>query len=602
MCGIFGILGRSCDTAIKACLQQSRNRGPNDNGIYKDEENLVVLGHTRLSIIDLSNYAHQPMADKNQEYILSFNGEIYNFRELRQQLEKLGHKFLTDSDTEVVLHSYIEWGEDCVKFFRGMFAFCIYDKKKRELFLSRDRFGIKPLIYTFQNGQFIFSSELKPLLKSGLILRKLSKKAVSDYFRYGAVRQPNTIFENVFCLMPGHSMRVDLEQKQIITNYYNLIDEAAKAPRFDNYEDAVKALRTELEIATKYHMVADVEVGAFLSGGIDSTACVSLMKQFSNKSINTYSVGFAQKVNVIDEVEYAEKTAKKLGTNHFSIRINEHYVNEIFDGFLQNIDQPTIDGINTYIVSRETAKELKVAISGLGGDELFAGYPHFKNIKINSGKKQNLLSKLGLRINNIRSNKFTHHFRYVGTDAETALAHQRMLNVSLEKILKNPFPSYEINFVEELSLIQNISKAEVDGYLLSTLLRDCDNLSMANSLEVRPVLLDHKLAELSFSIEDDYKIHSGRQKAIFIDAVKDLIPEEVWRRKKAGFEMPFASWMNGILNDRFAQVAHLPETKSIFHDEFLSNLHERINQKSLKDKDWLYFIFLSWFDLNEVEI
>ena len=532
-----------------------------------------------------------------------FNGEVYNYKELKKGLESLGYEFKTNSDTEVVLKAYIEWKEKCVEKFRGMFAFCIYDKKEEKLFLARDRFGIKPLIYGFIDNQFIFTSELKPILKSSIFPKKLNYKAVESYFKYGSIKQPDTILKDFYFLMPSHFMVVDiktLNQKKV--KYYDLVEKAFSYPKIDDYNEAVKVTREYLEEATKYHLVADVDVGAFLSGGVDSTAVVALMKKYTSKTINTFSIGFKNKTSVIDETEIASRSAKYLGTNHHNIKIDDAYVLNIFDDFIDSIDQPTIDGINTFIVSLETAKKVKVALSGLGGDEVFAGYPHFKTIKKYSSQKKGLISIIGEKLNAIRPNRFTNKYKLVGLNEEIAINIQRMINNDLNKILKTSEIQNEILLYENLSSIQKISKHEIDNYMLNTLLRDTDVLSMAHSLELRPVLLDHKLVEFVFSLEDDFKIKDGILKSIFIDSVKDIIPNEVWQRKKTGFEMPFAEWMNGKLNNKFKEVIENKKANIIFNDRFLNLLRKRLEDKKLKRNDWMYFIFLSWLYRMEIEI
>lgn len=600
MCSIYGTIGKNYKKIESIFSKNLHHRGPDDSGVYYEDSKNLALGHTRLSIIDLSNHAHQPMCE--EKYSLVFNGEIYNYKEIREELKKLGYMFTTSSDTEVVLKSYMEWKEKCVSHFRGMFSFCIYDKEKEELFLARDRFGIKPLIYTFLDEQFLFSSELKPFLESNIVTKQLSHKAISDYFRYGSVKQPRTMLEGVYYLLPGHSMKVKLDKSYEIVKYYDYVVESKKIPKIENYDEAVKTVREELEIATSYHMVADVEVGAFLSGGVDSTAVVAMMKKYSNKQINTFSLGFKHKTNVEDETDIATRSAKYLGCKHHNIKIDDNYVVNIFDDFIGSIDQPSIDGINTYIVSLETAKEMKVALSGLGGDEIFAGYPHFETIKEYSSQKRGLMSTVGEKLNSIRPNRFTNKYRFIGIDEEIAMNKQRTINNNLNKILKTSTIQDKVLLYDDLSSIQKISKSEIDDYMLNTLLRDNDVLSMAHSLEVRPILLDHKLVELAFSLEDGFKVRDGMLKSVFIESVKDIIPKEVWQRKKTGFEMPFASWMNGGLNDKFVNVLKNSKAKDIFQAEYLDSLKQRAKSKSLKRVDWMSFVFLNWLDKYEVEI
>ena len=601
MCSIYGAIGKNYKNIEKTFSKELHHRGPDDQGIYYDDKNNISLGHTRLSIIDISNHAHQPMGD--DKYILVFNGEIYNYQDIKKELQNFGHSFSTNSDTEVVLKSYIQWGDECVKHFRGMFSFCIYDIQKEELFLARDRFGIKPLLYTFLDDQFLFSSELKPFLNSNFIPKKLNINSLNDYFTYGSVKQPKTILDGIFQLMPGHSIKVKLDKSYEITKYYDYVQESSRLPKIESYSEAVIKVREELEIATQYHMVADVEVGAFLSGGVDSTAVVAMMKHYSDKQINTFSLGFKHKTNVEDETDIAKRSAKYLGCKHHSIKIDDDYVVSIFDDYIDSIDQPSIDGINTYIVSLETAKEVKVALSGLGGDEIFAGYPHFKTISEYSNQEKGLTSFLGQKLNKIRPNRFTNKYEFIGLEEEVSIEKQRIINKDLTKILINN-SKLKINNskLNKLSSIQKISTNEIENYMLNTLLRDNDILSMAHSLEVRPILLDHKLVELAFSLKDDFKVRDGFLKSIFVDSVKDLIPSEVWQRKKTGFEMPFTAWMNDGLNDKFKRVLNSDKAESIFVKDYVNALKSRVNEKKVKRNDWMSFVFLCWLERYEVEI
>ena len=453
MCSIYGSIGCNYKYLENTFSNNLHHRGPDSRSFFSDNYRMISLGHTRLSIIDLSCESQQPMFSECEKYVLVYNGEVYNYLELRNELMLKGYNFKTSSDSEVVLKSYIEYGVDCVKKFRGMFAFCIYDKIKNQMYLARDRFGIKPLIYTFLNNQFVFTSELKPLLKSNIISKRLSQIALDQYFKYGSVSQPNTILEGVYQLMPGHRMVVNLDKTYFIECYYNLITESSKLSKCNDYAEAVDQVRCGLEEATAYHMVADVNVGAFLSGGIDSTAVVALMKKHSSEKISTFSVGFKGKTNVDDETDIASRTAKHLGCDHTSIKIDNNYIENIFDNFIQSLDQPSFDGINTYIVSLETSKQLKVSISGLGGDEIFAGYPHFEMISKYSKRNKNIISYFGDKINKIRSNRFTNKYKFIGVDEYVALDELRT------------FTNYN-----------NLGKTEIR-----------DNLINSNSLNLSPV-------------------------------------------------------------------------------------------------------------------
>ncbi len=602
MCGIFGVIGTDYKQVDKYLVQTLSHRGPDDSGVFFDHNNNISIAHVRLSIIDLSNHAHQPMLSASENYVLSFNGEIYNYLEIKEELMSLGINFKTHSDTEVLLQSYIYWGQKCLHKLRGMFAFCIYDKFKKELFLARDRLGIKPLIYSVNDQNFIFSSELNPLIQSGLVSKTLSKDSISDYFQFGSIKQEKTIFEDAYHLLPGHFMRVNLDRKVSIERYYDYVKESDKVTPIDSYQDACKQIRKELEKATQYHMVGDVEVGAFLSGGVDSTAVVALMKQYTDSKITTFSLGFKHRTSIEDETPIASRTAEKLGCSHNSILIDGKYVKAIFNQFIEQLDQPSIDGINTFIISHETSKQMKVALSGLGGDEIFAGYQHFSTIKKYANTRKRSVHSLLKYLNNTRPNRFTDKYKFAGLSAEEAVYKQRKINHSLNKVLKHSNGCIPPIEYPSLSQIQRISKSEIDEYMLNTLLRDNDVLSMAHSLEVRPVLLDHKLVEMAFSLPDDFKIRGASLKSVFVDSVKDIIPQEVWQRKKTGFEMPFAEWMNDCLNGRFREVLNLNLANELFVPEYLEKLKARVSNYKAQRQDWVPFIFLAWADKKQVSL
>jgi asparagine synthase (glutamine-hydrolysing) len=316
------------------------------------------------------------------------------------------------------------------------------------------------------------------------------------------------------------------------------------------------------------------------------------MNRHVSKPINTFSVGFACRTEVDDERSVAANTAKFLGTEHHEIVLDDVYIAEIFDEFIASLDQPSIDGINTYIVSKETSKSLKVALSGLGGDEIFAGYPHFMKIMHASTRKRGELSRFGSWLHSLRPNRFTVQFAINGLAPEKAMLKMRSLRQdSCHETTELP---------KTLSTIQRVSKTEIDHYMLNTLLRDNDVLSMAHSLEVRPILLDHKLVELAFSLPDNFKVRKGRLKSVFVDAVKDIIPEEVWRHKKKGFEMPFATWMNGVLNAKVQQVAENAQSTKFVESSNMEKFLHRAKNRKLKRKDWLTFVFFAWVENNGV--
>ncbi len=576
------------------------HRGPDGSGVYRDDNNHLTLGHSRLSIIDLSAVADQPMLDESEHFALVFNGEIYNYQEIRSELEVAGYRFKTHSDTEVLLHAYRYYGKDCLTRLRGMFAFALFDKQKGKLFIARDRFGIKPLFYSFSGGRFVFASEVTPIVTSGMVPKVVSAESLDDYFLYGGIQQPRTIYKDVFALMPASYMELDVKTLKYSTGvYYSYITEARKLNYGSlSYAEAVQLVRNKLEEATRYHLVADVEVGAFLSGGIDSTAVVALMSKYASKPIRTFSVGFASKTEVEDETGIARQSAEFLRSNHTDVIVSESQVPGFFENFTTSLDQPSVDGFNTYIVSAAAARDVKVVLSGLGGDEIFAGYSHFERILQDIGKTPNLIQKLQQYVHGIRPTRFTADVAHYGRHPFEATVTQRgQLAYAIKRgLLRKPAKRVLPLPENDLSVLQYVSQAELDHYLLNTLLRDSDVMSMAHGLECRPVLLDHVLVETALALPDEYKIRNGMKKAIFVDAVKDLIPAQVYQRKKSGFEMPLGSWMNNQLRSFALDALNSDIARELFTKEYLASQTRAGSTGALKRGFWQTLILLRWFN------
>ncbi|HYO76431.1 MAG TPA: asparagine synthase (glutamine-hydrolyzing), partial [Thermoanaerobaculia bacterium] len=406
MCGIAGVAGVDSPDIAMAMSGAIAHRGPDDQGTFFDPDARVALAHRRLSIIDVSACGHQPMSYADGRYHIVFNGEIYNFEALRTELESLGHRFTSRSDTEVVLAAYAQWGARCVSRLRGMFAFAIHDRDARGegdpvLFLARDRLGIKPLYFTSHNGRFAFASELKAFLAAALVAPRLDLQSLWFYLSLGSVPQPRTALSGVQALVPGCTMHVRRDGSFNIERYWDLADASRRWDAEVRGIDARAAsakLRELLEEATRLHMIADVPVGAFLSGGLDSTAVVGLMSRASGTRVRTFSVGFADDRSVADERPLARLAAERFGAEHTEIAVSGRDVAARFDDLVTAIDQPSLDGTNTFIVSQAVAQSLKVALSGLGGDELLAGYPHFRRMQ----RATKWDAALGARRNSLR--------------------------------------------------------------------------------------------------------------------------------------------------------------------------------------------------------
>ncbi|MEP0860862.1 MAG: asparagine synthase (glutamine-hydrolyzing) [Ignavibacterium sp.] len=633
MCGIFGVLNtkeKIDEGRVLAARDLLAHRRPDDAGVYfslgnhrsfanaQDDNTggpFVALAHRRLSIIDLSPAAHQPMISDDGRYVIIFNGEIYNFEELMKEVgsrqSAVGNKFKSHSDTEVILKLFASEGHKCLNKLRGMFAFAIWDEKEKTLFAARDRFGIKPFYYYFNesdlpNGlsadkagevSFIFSSEIKAIkhYKGNL---SLNNDALDAFLRTGSVPAPMTIYNEVAALLPGHWMEIDCHPERSrrisINNYWKFSDlfkeSSVYSPQSSNdkifdpsklsieqskfsikksksvYDsNAKKKVREALLDTIKAHMVADVEVGAFLSGGIDSTAIVSLMRQVGQEKIKTVSVVFPD--NKLDESRYARIAAKKYNTEHIEVPIYEKDLIEDFEKIMSVMDQPTIDGINTYFVSKAAKQAgLKVVLSGLGGDELFGGYPSFNLIPKYQRIKNLPLVKIFMKAaapllkNRLPAKAIEYMKNPDEPNAEYKLVRGLFTKAELNTLGWNhstmhPY-SHAMGLNEEAWMhekegrhgLVKVSYLESCFYMRNQLLRDSDVFSMAHSLELRVPFVDHKLYAAVLPYLDD-AYDKKFPKKMLVEAVGDL-PDEIVHRPKMGFTFPFEDWiMNGQLKD-----------------------------------------------------
>lgn len=564
MCGITGITGiREKDSAAAIIGRMNKaiaHRGPDDSGIWLNEG--IALAQRRLSIIDLSTAGHQPMLNASGNLVLVFNGEIYNFRELKATLSE--YPFKTQTDTEVILAAYERWGRDCVKHFNGMFAFAIWNKATKELFIARDRIGIKPLYYYQHEGSLLFSSELRGLLQSGLVPKKLNREGVVDYLRYQTVHAPATIVEGVQMLMPGHYM-VLKEGRLSIKEYWKLVKNRSSGPLEEkSYAQVKKDVYRLLQNAVEQRLVADVPFGAFLSGGIDSSIIVGLMSQVASQKVKTFSVTFEEAQ--FSEAKYACLIAKKFNTDHTEIELQPHAFLELIPHALRAMDHPSGDGPNTYVVSKVTKEAgITMALSGLGGDEAFAGYEVFKRIPLL--QRYSWLAAVPLPLRNAAGQSLLKIKPSVATAKVAALlglpqwqleniyplTRQVLDDRLIGCLLKtNGLPANRVQqIIEEegfsdgagsAELLSRISVAEMKSYMLNTLLRDADQMSMAHALEVRVPFLDHNLLEYVLNLPDHMK-QPLTPKKLLTDSVGDLIPAEIIHRPKMGFTLPWEQWL-----------------------------------------------------------
>ena len=554
MCGIAGIWqGADNVPAVSSMIAAMDHRGPDDRGLFHDAQ--IVLGMTRLAIIDLSPEAHQPMANPDGTVWIVYNGEVYNFESERRLLETHGYTFASSSDTEVVLRMYEHYGDDFLLRLRGMFALAIYDRRRgpgrERLLLARDYFGIKPLLYARNGNRLIFASEIKALLASGLVPPEIDPDGLRLLLTYGHVLQPHTILRGVKMLPPSHYLVIEAEREEL-RRYWSLHLNEYPELRNRPYEELVIEMSAVLKESLRVHLVSDVPVGAFLSGGVDSSLLTALMTQWAGKHVKTFSVGFGPEGAEFDEGDQARKVAEFLGTQHTSVIVRGEEVRDRIQHIALSLDQPSMDGVNTYFVARVASEAVKVVISGVGSDELFAGYSWFINMLLRRGHENSGFLK---NYNAVQNPNFT--------PDETA----RILHPEIRQQAQTG-RSYECDqkHFDQLSAgstIERVSGLTLNGYMSNQLLRDIDSVSMAHSLEVRVPYVDRVVTDIALSLPDYAKLNDSSQldvsgshsyrtngvKRIILDVARPLLPRDFDLQPKRGFLLPFDAWMRGPLSD-----------------------------------------------------
>lgn len=623
MCGIAGIVGftnaPSPDTAIRRMTDAMAHRGPDATGFFS--EGPVSLGHLRLSIIDLSSAANQPFADVSGRYVMVFNGEIYNYKEVRHLLKE--YPFCTTGDTETLLAAYAKWGPDCLRYFRGMFAFAIWDREEKELFIARDKMGVKPLYFFTDRDRLIFGSEIRSILATGLVPGKVNPSALRDYFSYQSIGYPHSVIEGIEQLEAGSWAKI---KEGSITKavYWDVTASSAATGSFD-FSDPLKVQKRIRELmlqSIERRLVSDVPVGAFLSGGIDSSAVVGLMAEAGSSRPNTFTVAFEEEE--FDESPYAALIAKKFNTTHTPILLKPASFLDELQNALQAMDIPSGDGINTYVVSKAIARQgMRVALSGTGGDELFAGYPFFsrylslQKIKawwllprfLRKGLSQAFLQGTTGKTDRIRQLLQTPSctieevypvFRQVLTprfiDQMTTLDAD-----SLPTDLRNELKRKR-NSLDRLPLLSQVSAAEYLGYTQHTLLKDTDQMSMAVSLEVREPFFDQDLVEFVLAVPDALK-RPVYPKSLLVESLKPLLPDEIVFRKKQGFVFPWNSWLKNDLRS-FCEMhlKNMSDRPFIRGDRLMSRWRNFLHgDKSIRWLEiWLFVVLEHWMEKNHV--
>jgi len=619
MCGVAGIVRFDREQVEQGLIQSMtnamRHRGPDADGFFTGE--CIALGHRRLSIIDLSSAANQPFVDNSGRYAMVFNGEMYNYEEVKAKLP--GYAFRTTSDTEVLLAAYIQWGEECLAHFRGMFSVAIWDKEEREIFLARDRMGVKPLYYYLDDRMLLFASEQRSILSTGLIKRKLDTAAMLDYFRYQSIPFPYSAIEGIRQLQAGTWMKIKggkVREKV----YWTL---AGNEVVFDcSDKKAVMGRIRELMLqSVKRRLVSDVPVGAFLSGGIDSSAVVGLMAEAGTGKPNTFNIAFEEKE--YDESSYADIIARKFDTVHTRVLLKPTVFLDELQNALDAMDTPSGDGVNTYVVSKAIRQQgMAVALSGVGGDELFAGYPFFGQYlqlqkrgawwKLPGGVRK-LLAEVWAggksegrkgrmrQLLELPSNSIGQAYPIFRQILSPARMEELTMLAGVKDAFRDEVAAMNGN-IARMPLLSQVSVAEYIGYTQHTLLKDTDQMSMAVSLEVREPFFDQDLVEFVLGVPDEWK-KPVYPKSLLVESLKPLLPDEIVHRRKQGFLFPWELWLRKELRS-FCE-GHI---KRIAQRPFINGKGLMSTWQRFLDGDarvrwaemWLFVVLEYWLEKNDI--
>lgn len=619
MCGIAGVFGINGQAVnrheVRDMCDAILHRGPDDEGYYINEN--IGLGMRRLSIIDV-DHGHQPVWNESNNVCVVLNGEIYNYAALRKSLLDRGHEFYTSTDTEVIVHLYEEYGEECVQHLRGMFAFAIWDGPQKKLMLARDRLGIKPLFFGEVAGRLVFASELKALLTLPELKRDLNWGSVSHLFSFLSSPREESIIQGIHKLEPGYLLTVTSGQSPRVRCYWDVNFEPNQGR---SEQDTIEELRELLDESVRLCMVSDVPVGAFLSGGIDSSAVVAMMARHSSRPVKTFSIGFAERV--FDESAHASLIARTFATDHHEIVLDPD-VSGIMDDLAWYLDEPFGDSsaIPTYMVSRLASRQVKVVLSGDGGDEIFAGYDKYlveqrerryrflpaplrKIAGLVGGalpegaKGRNFLRHLGLH----GADRYLHASTMFGQDEKTALFQD---GVAEQILAQDPWRQLRTSLGLGVTdgaaddsgrWLSRIQYLDIKNYLPLDILTKVDRMSMAHSIEARVPLLDHKLVEFAATIPPALKLKDGSTKHIFKQAMRGILPDSTIDRRKQGFAVPLGRWFRGELDGyvRDLLLSEKSRARGIFNPQYIEKLLKLHRQgRSLDLQLWTLMSFELW--------
>jgi len=614
LCGICGFIGFEDKALLKDMCRVVRHRGPDDQGYYIDAN--VSLGHNRLSIIDLKG-GHQPIHNEDESIWVIYNGEIYNFIDIRNELEIKGHHFYTSSDTEAIVHLYEEYGTRLVDHLRGMFAFAIWDSGKKILVIGRDRLGIKPLYYTIIDGKFLFASEIKSILRYSEIKAAVNPAALHDYLTFRHTLSDETMFLGIKKLLPGHIMTYQ-DGKLSFTQYWDLPPAAAEPKPEDYY---VKLLRKLLEESIRLHLISEVPLGVYLSGGIDSGIITALMNRIVDKPIETFSVGFGAE-GEIGELSQAKITANYLGTNHHELVVEQGAFIKNMGDIIWHNDEPVADpsALAMFMLSKMAKKYVTVVLNGAGGDEIFGGYISYKIGLANQCYKRTipgwlrrggvnpivkavspyLSSKFYVGLESISKEKKEEAFLFSKsvfseedkTNLYTAGLKEKINHDSFKKATDVLFKRKESNFLESMMY------ADTKSYLVDHILLETDKLTMSSSIEARVPLIDHLVVEFASSIPPDLKLRGLTEKYILKQVGSDILPPTLMKRKKRPFRIPIDTWFRGELDEMAKQVLDnsIIINEGYFKSDVVTNIIKKHKNAELLYNHQMYalLVFEMW--------
>ncbi|MEO9485810.1 MAG: asparagine synthase (glutamine-hydrolyzing) [Ekhidna sp.] len=612
MCGITGYKIRKpsvngLENPLKAAIHTLSKRGPDAHGTFI--HNTVGLGQTRLSILDTSKEANQPMMDVSGRYIMVFNGEIYNYEDLKKSINQT--EFKSSGDTEVLLYLLIEQGINCLSKLNGFFSIAFYDKAEESLLIARDRYGIKPLHYYQDDEQLIFGSEMKAVL-SYPIKKEIDKNALYWYLKLNYLPGNLSMIDNVQKLEPGHYLQV--EKKKVTKKCYL---SSAQEKVNSSYKDSKKELVSILDKSVRSRLISDVPLGSFLSGGTDSSAIVALASKYTS-NLQTFSIGYRDHP-YFDETSYAESVAKKFNTNHTTFKLTNDDLLSDLNAIIEYIDEPFADSsaIPTYILSKHTRKHVTVALSGDGADELFGGY--YKHLAL-SKSLENSFSNLAMKVAHpifkslpkSRSGKLSNIFRRLDRYSMMLKQDKKERYWFLASLTNNPthllkeesgesISEFKAKYISQIHDVNDYLIVDQEIVLPGDMLTKVDLMSMANSLEVRVPFLDREVVEFARSLPSQYKIKGNHRKRILQDAFKDILPKDIFNRPKKGFEVPLLDWMkNELLVDLDSTLFNIPflESQHIFQTSEVMSLRKKMFSKNPEDVHgiiWALFIFQKWY-------